>query len=353
MRIAKYFSIMILSLLLAVGAFACGGGGKDPVNNDPHNQGTTGAKLMGRVLDREGNPAGKPWVTTKLTTSSGAEIAPAQQPASTGPDAGKFEFLGLPVGVPMTLEIELFEVSIGRNLGWIQQVTLTSSGTYDLGDLMLENDFLDMGWSSYVAKNYPTAILHFNRALADRFVQSKDLTYSSSAYTGIGWVYAKRGKDHQSGLQLVDGDTWIDTLNSYEWDQAITQFKIATSNPQDADAWAGMAGTYLTLVGQAMKDPILTGPWIPYYGYIHFYFPESEDAIDKALQADPNYKSAHDEISANDLRATKLFLRWIRSESITVNEVVTLSQASDLNQGSMQLLEVLQDLILYNPYPQL
>jgi hypothetical protein len=38
---------------------------------------------------------------------------------------------------------------------------------------------------------------------------------------------------------------------------------------------------------------------------------------------------------------------------VTVQEVNTLAQAADLNQGSMQLLEVMPDLITYNPWPQL
>ena len=112
-----------------------------------------------------------------------------------------------------------------------------------------------------------------------------------------------------------------------------------------------MAGTYLTLIGQALQDPVLIGG--PYYGFIHWYFPESENAIDKALFANPNYLCAHDKISANDLKATKLFLRWIRSESVTADEAIDLSKATDLNQGSKQLLSILPDLIKYNPWPQL
>jgi len=33
----KYTTILTLSILLAIGALGCGGG-KNPVNNDPHNQ---------------------------------------------------------------------------------------------------------------------------------------------------------------------------------------------------------------------------------------------------------------------------------------------------------------------------
>jgi hypothetical protein len=355
MRIIKYLAIVTLSILLAVGAFACGGGGKNPIQDDTHNQNNTGgATLSGRVLDRERTPVGQPWVTVKLSAVDGSAVAPAQQPESTGPDAGKFEYLGLPIGIPMVLEIDLFQVSMGRNLGYIHQLTLTSSGTFNLGDIVLENDFLDMGWSSYVAKDYVTAVLNFNRSLEDRFVQA-NLSYSSSAYTGLGWVYGKRGKDNQTGLKYVDGTTgeWLGTINSYEWDQALLNFQTATANPKDSDAWVGMAGTYITLVGQGNKDPVLIGPYIYFYGFLHYYFPDAQNAIEKALVVDPDYECAHDVISADDLNATLLFLKWMQGQTVNPEQVSTLSKSANINEGSRQMLEALTDLILYNPYPQL
>ena len=110
MRI-KYLSILILSILLAVGAFACGGG-SNPVN--PHNPSSgSGPTLTGRILDREGDPVGGPFVTMSLTGPNGQAIAPTQQPVATGPDAGKFEYIGLPAGIPLMLEITLIETSLG------------------------------------------------------------------------------------------------------------------------------------------------------------------------------------------------------------------------------------------------
>jgi hypothetical protein len=349
----RHLLILTLSILLAAGTFACGGGSKDPIN--PHNPDDSGgATLIGRILDREGDPVGLPFCEVKLTDSSGSVITPAQQPKATGPDAGKFQFLGLPTGIPLTLEISLLQVSMGRNLGWIQHLNLTSSGTVDLGDITLINDFLQLGWNNYVSKDYSGAILNFNRSMEDRFVQTS-LTESSSAYTGLGWVHAKRGKDSHTGLMYVDPDTneWMDTINSYEWDDAITEFKTATSNLNDADAWTGMGGTYLTLVGQANKDPYIIGPYIPFYAFLHYYFTESSNALDKALQVAPNYNCAHDEISANDIRATLLFLRWMEGTTVTEQDIANMNLSSDINQGSKQLLDAMVDLVQYNPFPQL
>jgi tetratricopeptide (TPR) repeat protein len=349
----RYISILILMLLLAAGATACGGG-SDPVNNDPGGQSNGGgASLIGRILDREGTPVGIPWTELILTVVGGSEISPAQQPPNSGPEAGQFQFLGLPTGIPMVLEIGMVQPALGRNLGWIQQITLTSGGTFDLGDIVLENDFLDNGWSAYVSKEYSLALLNFNRAVNDRYIQS-NLSYSSSAYTGIGWVYAKRGKDNTTGLYYTD-DTgaWLDTINSYEWDQALSNFDTAIANPNDSDAWVGMGGTYLTLVGRSNKNPVLVGPEIPFYTFLEFYFDDAEEALERALLVDPNYTCSHDKISTDDIQATLLFLRWVQGHPVTIDEVNALNQSGDLNQGSLQLLSVMPDLINYNPYPQL
>ena len=351
----RYISILSLMILLAAGALGCGGG-SDPVNNDPPGTQSNGggASLVGRILDREGTPSGIPWAEVILTVVDGGEIAPTSQPPNSGPDAGRFEFVGLPTGVPMVLEIGLVQPSIGVNLGWIQEITLTSGGTFDLGDIVLKNDFLDNGWSAYGSKEYSLALLNFERAVSDRYIQS-DLTYSSSAYTGMGWVYAKRGKNYTTGLFLYDSDTgeWLDTINSYEWDQALLNFEQAISNPQDSDAWVGMGGTYLTLLGQSNKNPVLVATEIPFYCFIDYYFDEAEEALETALLNDPDYDCSHDKVSADDLQATLMFLRWIQGEPVSVEEVNALNQSGDLNQGSLQLLSVLPDLINYDPYPQL
>jgi len=352
----RHIAITILIVLLSAGALACGGGGSDPVQPDDSNPqaNTGGATLTGRILDREGTPVGTPWVEISLKVQGGGNITPSMLPVDDGPNAGVFEFIGLPSGIPVTLEIGLFQVSLGRNLGYIQTLTLTSAGTFNLGDIVLENDFLDNGWSAYVSKDYSLAILNFNRAFTDRFLQA-DLSYSSSAYTGLGWVYAKRGKDHTTGLQYVDPDTgeWLDTINSYEWDQALLNFDRAITNPDDADAYVGMGGTYLTLLGQANKEPVLIGPEIPFYTFINWYFDEAGEVLNKALLADPNYMCFHDEITADDIHATLLFLRWMQGEAVMMSEVTNLQLSGDLNQGSLQLLSVMPDLLNYQPYPQL
>lgn len=349
----RYFTIAILIILLAAGASACGGGGSDPVVNDPAGQGPTdGTSLQGRILDREGNPVGTPWASVQLTDVGGGNIAPSLQPVDSGPSAGMFRFSNLPMGVPLTLEVGLYQLSTARNLGYIHTVTLTSAGTFDLGDIVLENDFLDNGWNAYISKDYTLAIQNFQRAFYDRFIQA-DLTYSSSAYTGLGWIFAKRGKDTQSGIFLFQDGSWVDTINSYEWDQAIINFNSATNNLQDADAWVGMGGCYLTMLGDANKDPVLLGPWLPFYGVLTYYFNDAETAIEKALAAAPDYNCSHDEITSDDLKATLLFLDWIQGGGVTETEVEMLKQTGQLNDGSMQLLEIFPDLINYNPYPQL
>lgn len=350
----RHTAILILTLLLAAGAFACGGGGGDPVD-DPINLGSnngSGATLTGKVLDREGTPQGAPYTSVKLSLIDGSQVSPAQQPNATGTDAGMFKFLGLPIGVPLVLEIDLFQISIGRNLGYIQQVTLTSGGTFDLGDIVLENDFLDNGWSAYITKDYSLAIMNFQRAFEDRFIQA-DLSYSSSAYTGLGWVYAKRGKDNHTGISCFVSGIWADSMNSYEWDQALLNFDRAIANPNDSDAYVGMAGTYLTLLGQSNKNPVLIGPWIPFYGFISWYFEDAQEALDRVLLIDPDYNCHHDDITANDLRVTNLFLQWAQGEEVSLEQVSNMAALSDINQGSKQLLSVLPDLITYNPYPQL
>ena len=347
----RYISTFAMILLLAAGTLACGGGGSAPVDPGGQNNGF-GATLVGRVLDREGTPSGAPWVTVKLTTASGGQVAPALQPENSGPNAGRFQFAGLPTGIPLTLEIELFQVSLGRNLGWIQQVTLSGSGTFDLGDITLENDFLDNGWNAYGSKDYSLAELNFKRAFQDRFLQAEGLTYSSSAYTGLGWVYAKRGKNNQTGLYYIDDDgNWVDTINSYEWDQALINFDKATINRNDADGWLGMAGTYVTLLGKANKDPIIIGTEVPFYAFVEYYFDNAEVALENALDADPDLNCSHDDVSADDVQATLLFLRWIQGASVSPEEATSLAATGDLNQGSQQLLSVLPDLIQYNPYP--
>ena len=350
----RYLPILILIILLAAGASACGGGKSDPVVTDPTGQGPNdGTSLIGRILDREGNPVGTPWASVELTEEGGGVIAPSMQPGATGPAAGNFKFSNLPTGVPLTLEIGLYQLSMGRNLGYIHTLTLTTSGTFDLGDIVLENDFLDNGWNAYISKDYTLAIQNFQRALTDRFIQA-ELTYSSSAYTGLGWVFAKRGKDTQSGIILVDPDgNWVDTLNSYEWDQALINFDHATNNLNDSDAWVGIGGTYLTMLGDANKDPVVLGPWLPFYAVLTYYFNDAESAIEKALELEPNYNCSHDEITADDLRATLLFLNYIQGAAVSETEIEFLMQTGDLNQGSMQLLEILPDLVNYNPYPQL
>ncbi|MFH1675628.1 MAG: hypothetical protein ABIC40_01300 [bacterium] len=354
----RHLIILTLTVLLAFMALACGGGNGDPVNNNNNQnpQNTSGATITGRVLDRERTPQGAPFVTVKLKLASGAMVSPAFQPASTGPQAGLFTYLGAPVGTPLILEIDLFQVSIGRNLGWIQNINLTSPGTYDLGDIILENDFLDNGWNAYVAKDYTLAVIQFKRAFEDRWIQS-NLTYSSSAYNGLGWTYGKRGKDHMTGFPQSN-----DMMTPYEWDDALLNFDRATANPKDADAFVGYAGTYITLLGQQIKDPYYMvgwdvfgnyGPQLPYYAFLNMYFDEAAEKIDKALMAAPDYNCFHDSITANDLKATKLFLELMKGNAINPIEVDTLKKADDINQGTKQLLAIMPDLISYNPFPQL
>ncbi len=366
----RHIASLILILLLTAGALACGGGGSDPVSNDPGpgTQGNDpgGASLTGRVLDREGTPQGAPFTTVNLSLLSGGQVAPALIPEAEGANAGEFQFLGLPVGIPLILEIELFQISLGRNLGYIQQVTLTSGGAYDLGDIVLENDFLDNGWSAYATRDYSLAIMNFKRAFNDRFIQA-DLSYSSSAYTGLGWVYAKRGKDNHTGLIWVDGTTgeWLDSMNSYEWDEALINFDRASTNHNDSDCYVGMAGTLLTMLGDFNQDPQLLGPLgagspdfadvgygTPFYYFQNWNFDDAQEALNQALSVDPDYKCSHDKITADDLRATLIFLRWMQGQQVTVEEVNDLATSPDLNQGSLQLLSAMPDLITYNPFPQ-
>jgi tetratricopeptide (TPR) repeat protein len=342
---------IILALLATAWLWtgACSGSSADnpgtpgPGGNVTETMGT----LKGTLIDREGYPLGGFDTQVWVTNAEGISVAPTINPPGSGPEAGQFIIQNLPVGQLLYFEAEHVDQSIGRNLGYKQDIFFNGPGTLDLGKVMLDNPWLKLGWDSYKQKDYTQALIYFQRSINSRKLSAagfEDFTLSSSAYNGLAWVHAKRGKDNQgSGNPMFPG---------FEWDQALAEWGFAISNFNDADAWVGKGGVLFSLLADVHTDPVQVGPFIPMYGLVHPHFTEIYECMQKALLAAPDYFCEHDLIQTNDLKAVQLFLTWVMGGNVTLNDVENFVEDGGFNEGSAQLLAIMPDLLLYDPYPQ-
>lgn len=327
-------------------AGACSGSSSD-ITDIPGPGGNINESLggvTGTLVDREGNPVGGFNTLIRVTNLSGINVSPDFNPPASGPEAGQFTIQNLPLNQILIFEAEHMDSTVGRNLGYKQEVFFNTPGVINLGFVKLDNPWLQLGWDSYKQKDYHQSIYYFNRSLTSRSLSATgDFTLSSSAYNGLGWIYAKRGKDNFATNPMFAG---------FEWDQALIEFSKALSNFNDADAWVGKGGTLLTLIADLNADPVQIGPYLPIYGYVIPHFPKAYQALERALIAEPDYNCGHDLIKADDLRVTQLILIWLNGGTVTLNEVENYTDNGNINLGSMQLLSILPDLLLYEPYPQ-
>ncbi len=316
LRINTYKLLALAMLTVAwLWAGACSGSGSnvteipDPGGNANNNLGG----VTGTLVDKEGYPVGGFDTLITVKNLNGISVAPEFSPQDAGPEAGQFTIQNLPLNQILVFEAEHVDTTAGRNLGYKQELFFNAPGTINMGDVMLDNPWLQLGWDSYKQKDYQQSLYYFNRSLQSRELSAdNDFTLSSSAYDGIAWVHAKRGKDNAATNPMFPG---------FEWDQALIEFNLALDNFNDADAWAGKGGTLLSLIANMNSDPAQIGPLLPIYGYLHPLFPDSYQCLEKALLAAPNYKCEHDLISADDLKATQLVLIWLNGGSVTLNDV--------------------------------
>lgn len=339
MKKILYYIPLIIALLLMLG---CSGGKDDPItpgNTSGQQQGNPNlGTISGRVVDLEGTPLGGVFVDVQIFDELMNPLSAVYHPESTGPLVGEFIFSNLPLNTNMVLKIDHTDPTVGRLLGYDRTIRFVTASHEDLADCVLNNEQLMLGWAAYNAKQYNLSLYHFKRALNTRYADG--LTKSSSAYTGIGWVYCKRGQD-MSGTGPAN--------RGFEWGDALTNFNTAVSNPNDADAYVGIAGTYMTLVAHSILfDPLQYGGAMFIYGYTNPYMDEATEALEKALDIAPEYQCAHDDIKADDLRACLLYNKYLIGESVTADEVQALLTSEDLNVGSQQLLTGLSSLIEFD-----
>jgi tetratricopeptide (TPR) repeat protein len=246
----------------------------------------------------------------------------------------------------LTFEVEHVNQAAGRNIGYVQEIFFSSPGVINLGFVRLDNPWLQLGWDSYKQKDFHQSLYYFNRALNSRKLSAvtDDFTLSSSAYNGIGWVLVKRGKDNFATNPMFPG---------FEWDQGIIHLDKALNYQKDADAWVGKGGALMTMVADVYPDPVQLGPILPIYAYVKFHFNEAYECFDHALINEPDYLCEHDLISADDLRVAQLFITWLEGGTVTLSAIEDYTDNGDINEGSMQILSILPDLLLYEPYPQL
>ena len=342
MKNSLYYISIILVLFILNG---CSGGDSTPTA-PPSGQQTpdpTLGSIGGTLFDLEGTTVGGPFVAAQVFDENMEPLTAVVNPDKKGPIAGMFHFANLPLNQTLIFKAEHEDSSIGRLIGYDRILFLTSPGNVDLGDCVMNNEQLTLGWSSYKVKMYNLALYHFNRALNTRYADS--LSQSSSAFTGIAWVYAKRGQDTTTLGPSNRGFEWTDALGNYD---------VAIANHSDADAYVGMAGTYMTLVANSvLLDPVQYAGKMFLYAFTDSYNDDALDAIDKALIADPDYDSAHDVIKADDLRACQLYNRYIVGEEIQQTEIDELIISNDLNIGSLQLLTSLANLIEFDASNQI
>ncbi len=159
---------------------------------------------------------------------------------------------------------------------------------------------LNNGWMEYRSGNYGTAILAFEKALADG--DGVSTTAVADAYNGLGWVYW--GFSQNTGVNQKNITT------------ALSKFQEAIALDVDnADAWVGQAGLLLARRGSQddLKDAL--------------------KAIDNALQGDTEYLYRHDYDSEADLRALKIQCYYYLGEWGKARDEISRVLAIEKNNG--------------------
>lgn len=346
--LAPWNGLRWLAPMLALVLTACGGGGGSTPNPNVPGGGQqigTGGSITGRVFVPEGQPIGGPFVTVTVRDGAGTTLSPTINPNGTGPDIGRFTVAGLPLGTDITVSIDYRSDGRGDNLGHDQIIRLTSTGTLDIGAVTLSNEFLELGWNAYRAKNFNLALSRFNTSKDARSATAG--TRSSSYFVGMGWTHVKRGRDT---LVMCSGPN----NQGFEWDIALQEFKqAADTDAYDADARVGMAAAYTALNAKSkLLDPVQFNLQQFFYGFLNLYYDEAEEQINQALAIAPDYESDHDEITASDLEVARLFHRFMQGKAVSQDEIDELSERQDINQGSQETLQALSDMVRYKLAPQ-
>lgn len=336
--------IPAVALLLA----SCGGGGSSATPTPPGGGGQqigTGGTLTGRVFVPEGQPIGGPFVTVTVKDGAGTTLSPTINPNGTGPDIGRFTVAGLPLGTDITVSIDYRSDGRGDNLGADNVVRLTSTGTLDLGVITLNNQFLELGWNAYKAKNFNLALSRFNTSKTARSATAT--TRSSSYLVGQGWVHVKRGRDTLRMCSFTDNQ-------GFEWDLGLNEFlQAANTDLSDADARVGAAAAYASLNAKSkLLDPVQFNLQQFFYGFLNPYYDEAEEQLNQALLIAPEFESDHDEINARDLEVARLFYRFMQGKAVSLEEIEDLADDQTLNQGSLETLQALSDMVKYKLAPQ-
>jgi len=164
----------------------------------------------------------------------------------------------------------------------------------------MPEESLQTGWAEYSSGNYGTAMLAFEKAIADG--EGVSTTAVADAYNGLGWVYL--GFSQNAGVNQKNITT------------ALSKFQEAiTLDSANADAWVGQAGLLLARRGSQddLKDAL--------------------KAIDNALQEDAKYLYRHDYDSEADLRALKVQCHYYLGEWNKAQNEINRVLAIEKNNG--------------------
>lgn len=159
---------------------------------------------------------------------------------------------------------------------------------------------LQSGWAEYSSGNYGTAMLAFEKAIADG--EDASTAIVADAYNGLGWVYL--GFSQNAGVNQKNITT------------ALSKFQEAIARDSaNADAWVGRAGLLL-----ARRDSQAD-------------LRDALKAIDNALQKDAKYLYRHDYDSQADLHALKMQCYYYLGDLNKAREESNRVLAMEKNNG--------------------